>query len=98
MTKVVCRYRTNLPVGVETYPRCIRANGLPKLSEKLSPLLITEHHLASGGTVELKHWFRLGIPKLVLDLLGHPGCYAFTIPYIDATPQHVGVGHRVWMR
>jgi hypothetical protein len=33
MTKVVCRYRPNLPVGVETYPRCIRANGLPKLSE-----------------------------------------------------------------
>ena len=72
MTKVVCRYRTNLPVGVETYPRCIRSDGLPKLPKKLCPFLITEHHLASGGTVELKYQFRLGIPKLVLDLLGHP--------------------------
>ena len=25
------------------------------------------------------------------------GSEAFTIPYIDPTPQHVGVDHRVWM-
>jgi hypothetical protein len=35
MTKVVLRYRTNLAVSVETYPRCIRANGVPKLFKKL---------------------------------------------------------------
>src|SRR5215211_3977119 len=72
MTKVVLRYRTNLPVSVETYPRCIRANGLPKIAKKLCPFLITEHHLASGRTVELKYKFRLGTLKLVLDLSGHP--------------------------
>jgi hypothetical protein len=45
---------------------------LPKLPEELELLLLTEHHLASGGTVELEHELGLLTPDLLLDELGHP--------------------------
>src|SRR5215203_3458481 len=72
MTIVMLLYRANLSYGVKTRPRHIRANGLPKLPEELQLLLLAEHHLASGGTLELKDEFRFGSLKLLLDLSGHP--------------------------
>src|ERR687897_1333496 len=65
-------HRTNFPKSIETRPWHIRANRLPELLEQLQLLLFAEHHLASGGAVELEHEFGLLTPKLVLDLPGHP--------------------------
>src|SRR5215210_1050170 len=72
MTVVVLLYRTDLPPSVITRPWHVRVNGLPKLPEKLQLLLIAEHHLASGGTLELEDEFGFLTLKLVLDLSGHP--------------------------
>src|ERR671910_225859 len=72
MTKVVFLYRTNLPRTVITRPWHVRVNGSPKLPEELQFLLLAEHHLASGGTLELKDEFGFLTLKLVLDLSGHP--------------------------
>src|SRR5215211_6897636 len=69
---VVLLYWTDLPYGVKTCPRCFRANSLPKPLEELHLFLLTEHRLASGQTLKLEHKHRLGAPKLVLDLCGHP--------------------------
>ncbi len=72
MMVVVLLYRANLPYSVKTRPWHVRANGLAKPLEQLQLLLITEHHLASGGTLELKDEFGFLAPKLLLDLGGHP--------------------------
>ncbi len=32
------------------------------------------------------------------ELASEVGSRAFTITHIDSAPQHVGVGHRAWMR
>src|SRR5918995_1675682 len=72
MTKVVFLYRTNLPRTVITRPWHLRVNGSPKLLEELQFLLLTEHHLASGGTLKLKDEFGFLTSELLLDLLGHP--------------------------
>src|SRR5918993_3545365 len=72
MTKVVFLYRANLPRTVITRPWHVRVNGSPKLPEELQLLLIAEHHLASGGTLELEDEFGFLTLKLVLDLSGHP--------------------------
>jgi len=45
---------------------------LPKPPEELKLLLISEHHLASGGTLELEDEFGLLTPELLLDLGSHP--------------------------
>src|SRR5215204_2492777 len=71
MTKVVFLYRTDLPCSVKTRPWRIRTNRLPKLLQDLRFLLLSEHHLSSGGTLELKDEFGFLTPKLLLDLLGH---------------------------
>src|SRR5215211_285850 len=72
MTVVMLLYRTNLPYSVETRPWHVRVNRLAKLPEELQLLLISEHHLASGGTLELEHEFGFLTPELLLDLCGHP--------------------------
>src|SRR5918998_6338194 len=72
MTIVMLLYWANLSYRVKTHPRCIRIQGLSKPLEDLQLLLLAEHHLASGGTLELKNEFRLGTLKLLLDLSGHP--------------------------
>src|SRR5215212_1278719 len=71
MTKVVLLHRTNLPPSVITRPWHVRVNGLPKLPEELQLLLFAEHHLTSGGTLELQDEFGFLTPKLLLDLFGH---------------------------
>ncbi len=65
-------YRTDLPPSVKTSPWHIRVKRLPKLPEELQLLLIAEHHLASGGTLELENEFGLVAFKLLLDLSCHP--------------------------
>src|SRR5918998_4789380 len=72
MTIVMLLYWANLSYRVKTHPRCIRIQGLSKPLEDLQLLLLAEHHLASGGTLELKDEFRLGTLKLLLDLSSHP--------------------------
>src|SRR5918993_5308783 len=72
MTKVVFLYRTNLPCTVITRPWHLRVNGSPKLPEELQFLLLTEHLLASVGTLELEDEVGLFAFELLLDLLGHP--------------------------
>src|SRR5215218_2794108 len=72
MTKVVFLYWTNLPCSVKTRPWRIRTNRLPKVLQDLQFLLLAEHHLPSGGTLELEDEFGFGTPDLLLDLLGHP--------------------------
>src|SRR5215203_2067256 len=72
MTKVVLLHRTDLPPSVITRPWHVRANRLPKLPEEVQLLLIPEHHLASGGTLELEDEFGFLSPKLPFDLGGHP--------------------------
>src|SRR5687767_5651896 len=72
MTKVVFLYRTNLPRTVITCPWHLRVNGSPKLPEELQFLLLAEHHLAPGGTLELEDEVGFLTPELFLDLLGHP--------------------------
>ena len=72
MTKVVLLHRTNLPYSVKTCPGCIRTYRFTKPLEDLQLLLLTEHHLPSGGTLELEHKVGFLAPKLVLDLGGHP--------------------------
>src|SRR5215204_1335408 len=72
MTKIVFLYWTNLPRSVKTRPWRIRTNRLPKLLQDLQFLLLAEHHLASGGTLELEDEFGFGTLELLLDLLGHP--------------------------
>jgi hypothetical protein len=69
---VVLLYRTNLPESIETRPWHVRANRLAKPLEQLQLLVLTEHHLPSGGTVELKDQFGFLTPDLLLDLSGHP--------------------------
>src|SRR5918994_4474205 len=65
-------HRTNFPESIETRPWHLRANRLPELLEQLQLLLFAEHHLASGGTVELENEFGLLTPDLLLDLPSHP--------------------------
>src|SRR5215204_1206557 len=72
MTKVVLFYRTDLSHSVKTRPWCIRIQGLPKPLEDLQLLLLTEHHLASGATLELENQFGFLTPELILDLPSHP--------------------------
>src|SRR5829696_8844170 len=72
MTKVVFLYWTNLPCSVKSRPWRIWTDRLPKLLQDLQFFLLAEHHLASGGTLELEDEFGFGTPKLLLDLLGHP--------------------------
>src|SRR5215203_6830465 len=72
MMVVVLLHRADLPSTVITRPWHVRVNGSPKLPEVLQLLLLAEHHLASGGTLELKDEFGFLTPKLLLDLLGHP--------------------------
>jgi hypothetical protein len=72
MTKIVLRHRTNLPYSVKTCPGCIRTYRFTKPLEDLQLLLLTEHHLPSGGTLELEHQIRLVTPELLLNLFGHP--------------------------
>src|SRR5215207_9492133 len=72
MTKVVLLYWTNLPCSVKTRPWRIRTNRLPKVLQDLQFLLLAEHHLASGGTLELEDEFGFGAPELLLDLGCHP--------------------------
>src|SRR5215213_5950421 len=72
MTVVVLLYRTNLPPSVITRPWHVRVNRLPKLPEELQLLLLTEHHLAPGATLELKDEFGILTSELLLDLGGHP--------------------------
>ncbi len=72
MNVVMLFNRTNLPYGVKTRPRCIRTNRLPKPPLELLLLLLPEHHLASGGTLELEHKFGFLSLKLLLDLGCHP--------------------------
>ncbi len=69
---VVFLYRANLPRTVITRPWSIRIQGLPKPLEELQLLLLTEHILAPGGTLELENEFGFLTPKLVLDLPCHP--------------------------
>src|SRR5215213_3461396 len=72
MMVVVLLHRADLPSTVITRPWHVRVNGSPKLPEVLQLLLLAEHHLASGGTLELKDEFGFLTLKLVLDLSGHP--------------------------
>ena len=72
MMVVVLLYRANLPCTVITRPWHVRVNGSPKVPEYLQLLLLTEHILASGGTLKLKDEFRLVVFELLLDLSGHP--------------------------
>src|SRR5215204_899158 len=72
MTKVVLFYRTDLSHSVKTRPWCIRIQGLPKPLEDLQLLLLTEHHLPSGATLELEDEFGFLTPELLLDLGCHP--------------------------
>ena len=72
MMVVVLLYRANLPRTVITRPWHVRVNGSPKVPEQLQLLLITEHHLAPGGALELEDEFGFLTPKLLLDLRGHP--------------------------
>ncbi len=72
MTVVVLLYRTNLPPSVKTRPWCHRVNRLAKMPEELKLLLFTEHHFASGGTLELEDELGFVAFKLLLDLCGHP--------------------------
>src|SRR5215208_3946107 len=72
MMVVVLLHRADLPSTVITRPWHVRVNGSPKLPEVLQLLLLAEHRLASGGTLELKDEFGFLTPKLLLDLLGHP--------------------------
>src|SRR5215207_994782 len=53
-------------------PRARPRQQIAELPEEVQLLLIPEHHLASGGTLELEDEFGFLSPKLVLDLLGHP--------------------------
>src|ERR671921_2571971 len=71
MTKVVFFHRTYLPCSVKTRPWRTRTHRLPELLQDLQFLLIAEHHLASGGTLELEDEFGLLTPELILDLGGH---------------------------
>src|SRR5918994_5393124 len=68
---VVLAHRADLPQSVKTRPRHVRTDLSPQLSEELKLLLITEHYLASRNAVEVEHEFRLGTPKLLLDMLSH---------------------------
>src|SRR5918999_1541838 len=72
MMVVVLLYRTNLPCTVITCPWHLRVNGSPKVPEELQLILLTEHVLPSGGTLELKDEFGVVTPELLLDLGGHP--------------------------
>src|ERR687889_858720 len=72
MMVIVLLYRTYLPRTVITRPWHVRVNGSPKLPEELQLLLLAQHHLASGGTLELEDEFGFLTLKLVLDLSGHP--------------------------
>src|SRR5918994_264724 len=72
MTVVMLLYRTDLPPSVKTRPWHIRVKRLPKLPEELQLLLIAEHHLSPGGTLELEDEVRLVALKLVLDLRSNP--------------------------
>src|ERR687891_270008 len=72
MSKVVFLYRTNLPRTVITRPWHVRVNGSPELPEELQLLLLTEHFLASGGTLELENEVGLFAFELLLYLSGHP--------------------------
>src|ERR671910_2217206 len=72
MNVVMLLYRTDLPYGVKTHPWHVRPNRLAKPLEQLQLLLLPEHHVASGHTLELEDEFGLLTPKLLLDLLGHP--------------------------
>ncbi len=72
MMAIVLLYRTNLPYGVKTRPWHLRIQGLPKPLEELQLLLLTEHRLPSGGSLELKDEFGSLTPELLLDLSGHP--------------------------
>src|SRR5918995_1832248 len=72
MKVIVLFYRANLPYSVETCPWCLRIQGLPKPLEDLQLLLLTEHRLASGQTLELENEFGFLTTKLVLDLGCHP--------------------------
>jgi hypothetical protein len=76
MTVVVLLHRTDLSYSVETRPRRIRIQGLPKPLEELLLLLLAEHHLASGQTLKLKDEFGFLTPELLIYLVGHPllGC------------------------
>ena len=71
MTKVMLLHRTNLPYSVKTCPWCIRTYRFTKPLEDLQLLLLTEHHLAPGGTLELKDEFGFLTSKLLLDLSSH---------------------------
>src|SRR5918998_2157666 len=72
ITVIVLLYRTNLPESIEARPWHLRANRLAKPLEQLELLLLAEHHLPSGGTVELENEVGLLTPELLLDLGGHP--------------------------
>src|ERR687897_1701969 len=72
MMVVVLLYRADLPRTVITRPWHVRVNGSPKVPEELQLLVLTEHHLASGGTLKLEHEFGLLAPELLLDLPSHP--------------------------
>jgi len=72
ITVVVLLHRANLPESIETRPWQVRANGLAKPLEELQLLLFAEHHLASGGAVELEDEFGFVTLELLLDLSGHP--------------------------
>src|SRR5215213_1085337 len=72
MMVVALLYRANLPRTVKTRPWHVGVNGPPKLPEDLQLLLLAEHILPSGGTLELQDEFRLVAIKLLLDLGGHP--------------------------
>src|SRR5215213_371625 len=72
MMVVALLYRANLPRTVKPSPWHLRVNGSPKVPEELQLLLLSEHVLASGGTLKLKDEFGFLTPELLLDLLGHP--------------------------
>src|SRR5215210_7410040 len=72
MMVVVLLYRADLPRSVITRPWHVRVNGSPELPEELQLLLLAEHHLSPGGTLELEDQFGFLTPKLVLDLGCHP--------------------------
>ena len=72
MMVVVFLYRANLPRTVITRPWHVRINGSPKVPEELQLLLLTEHFLASGGTLELEYEVGLFALELLLYLSGHP--------------------------
>ena len=72
MMVVVLLYRADLPRTVITRPWHVRVNGSPKVPEELQLLLLTEHVLASGGTLKLKDEFGSVAFELLLDLSGHP--------------------------